>query len=208
MYKVLFIDAVTTGMNPYRCCLHRLSGIFTVNGKEVKRFEIRMRAYESSDIYENSLAMCNETRSSINRYPDQGKAFADFLALLDEQVDLHNPKDKVFLGGFNTDRFEYIFLREWFKRNGNERFRDYFHVQTFDMMCLANFAILGHRSALPDFYLETAAREIGLRTSWDKNYDGLNCAKMSLDMFRVLAQRWGIDELRDFEESQDIFRNF
>ena len=208
MYKILFIDSVTTGMNPERCAIYRLGGIFTEDGVEKKRFELRMCPYQNARISEQSLWICNETRSTLLYYPSQEDAFKDFLKLLDEQVNIHNPKDKLFLGGFNTDRFEYPFLTEWFRRNGNERFRDYFYVQTFDMMSIANLALLGHRKNLPDFYLETVAEQLGLRPSASERYDCIVNSKISLDMFRLLSRRWGLDDIRDQNKTQELFRNY
>jgi len=208
MYKILFIDSVTTGMNPERCAIYRLGGIFTEDGVEKKRFELRMRPYQNARISEQSLWICNETRSSLLYYPSQEDAFKDFIALLNEHVNIHNPKDKLFLGGFNTDRFEYPFLTEWFRRNGNERFRDYFYVQTFDMMGIANFALLHNRRDLPDFYLETIAGEIGVHPVSSQRYDCIANSKTSLDIFRTLSRRWGLDDVRNEDETEETFRNY
>lgn len=208
MLKILFIDSVTTGMNPDRCAIYRIGGIFTENGEETKRFELRMRPFPGAQIRDRSLDICGESRATLARYPSQEEAFADFISLLNEQVNLNNPKDKIFIGGFNTDRFEYTFLREWFHRNGNERFRDYFFVQTIDLMSLANFAVLQRRSLLPDFTLETAARQIGVHCPGDDRYECITNSRVCLDMFYSVAKRFGVDEFKESPAIKEIFKNF
>lgn len=208
MYKILFIDTITTGMNPEKCAIYRMGGIFTENGKETKRFELKMRPFMNARISDQSLWIGGETRSSLIRYPDQAEAFKDFINLLEEQVDISNPYDKIYIGGFNSDRFEYPFLREWFRRNGNERFRDYFYVQTFDMMSAATFALFETRRSLPDFCLDTAARKLGLNVPADDKYNCIMNAEICLSMFRLLASKWGITECNETGVAEVIFRNF
>lgn len=208
MYKILFIDSVTTGMNPEKCAIYRLGGIYTVDGAERKRFEIRTRPFPNARVSDQSLWICGETRSSLICYPSQEDAFKDFVKLLDSFVNLRNPKDKLFIGGFNTDRFEYPFIREWFRRCGNERFRDYFHVQTVDMMSIANLSVIESRSGMPDFQLETAARHLGVPVPGEDRYDCVANSKICLDMFRLLARRWGVSGCPDKSVSKDCFRNF
>lgn len=208
MYKILFVDSVTTGMSPEKCAIYRLGGIFTVNGVEKLRFELRMRPFDTARIADQSLWICNETRSSLIYYPSQEEGFKDFIKLLDRQVNLHNSKDKIFIGGFNTDRFEYPFLREWFRRNGNERFRDYFYVQTIDMMSITNLKVLTKRTSLPDFHLETAARHIGITAAGTDKYDCIQNSKTCLDMFRKISFEWGIDNVQDDSITAVCYKNF
>lgn len=208
MNKILFIDSVTTGMNPEKCAIYRIGGIFTVNGRETVRFELRMRPFPNARISDQSLWICKETRSSLIYYPDQAEAFADFIKLLNAQVNLHNPKDKIFIAGFNCDRFEYAFINEWFRRNGNERFRDYFYVQTIDLMTLANFRFIEKRHQFHDFFLETAARQLGVPVPGDDRYDCITNSKTCLDMYRKLAMEWAVADIEESKPATEIFKNF
>lgn len=208
MYKILFIDTLTTGMNPDKCAIYRIGGIFTVNGREVRRFDLHVRPFDNARISDQCIWISGETRTSVIRYPDQEEAFKTFLSLLDEQVNIHNPKDKIHLGGFNTDRFDYPFIREWFRRNGNEHFRDYFYVQTLDMMSITNFSLLKTRSDMEDFYLETAARELGVRPAGEDRYDCVANSRTCLEMFHVLSKRFVIDDVSQKDELTETFRNY
>lgn len=208
MNKILFIDILTTGMNPEKCSIYRIGGIYTEDAVEKERFEFRMRPFRNARINEQSLWISGESRSSLLVYKDESDAFKDFLAMLGRLVDIKNPHDKIYIAGFNSAAFDVPFLREWFRRNGNERFRDYFHVQTMDVMCLSAFALMPTRQGMPDFHLETAARFLQVKATAGDTYDCITNAKTSLDIFRKLQKRFGVAECLDTSSVVKITKNF
>ena len=208
MNKILFIDTVTTGMNPEKCSIYRIGGIYTEDAEERQRFEFRMRPFRNARINEQSLWISGESRSSLLVYKDESDAFKDFVAFLDTLVDIRNPRDKMYIAGFNVSGFDIPFLREWFHRNGNERFRDYFHVQAMDVMCLSAFALMPTRQSMPDFHLETAARFLQVKAPAGENYECVENAKVSLDIYRVLQKRFGVAECTNLSEVTSVKKNF
>lgn len=208
MKKILFIDTLTTGMNSERCSIYRIGGIYTEDCVEAKRFEFRMRPFSNARIAEQSLWISGEDRSSLLVYKSEANAFKDFVAFLDSIVDLRNPRDKAYIAGFNVAGFDVPFLREWFRRNGNERFRDYFYVQTIDTMCLATVMLLNSRRDMPDFHLETAARFMEVEVKATERYDCITNAKTSLDMYRKFEERCGLGECRYTEIAKETIKNF
>lgn len=208
MNKFLFIDTLTTGMNPERCSIYRIGGIYTENDVEAVRFEFRMRPFTNARISEQSLWISGESRSSLLVYQDEAAAFKAFATFLGSIIDLRNPRDKAFIAGFNAAAFDVPFLREWFRRNGNERFRDYFYVQTIDTMCLSTVALLNTRQNMPDFHLETAAQFMGVKVHATPVYDCIANAKTSLDIYRLFEKRCGLGECRDTAEAKEIIKNY
>jgi DNA polymerase III, epsilon subunit and related 3''-5'' exonucleases len=207
MNKILFIDTVTTGMNPEKCSIYRIGGIYTEDDVEKKRFDIRMRPFENARMSDQSLWICGETRASLLDYPRYEEGFASLLEFLAGVVDIKNPKDKIYLAGFNSSAFDVPFLRETFRRNGNGRFRDYFYVQTLDVMSLSAFALLRVRKQMPDFYLETAARYLGLDVQESEKYDCVAKAKVALDIYRRLKTEFRLETGADISEATDLFTN-
>lgn len=208
MNKVLFIDTLTTGMNPERCSIYRLGGIYTEDDEEKARFEIRMRPFPNARINEQSIWISGESRSSLLVYPKEEDAFAFFINWLDSIVNVKNPNDKVYLAGYNCSGLDMPFLREWFRRNGNERFRDYFHVQVIDVMSIAAFALMASRSRMPDFHIETTARFLEVVPKETAVYDCLSKAKTSLDIYRKLEKRFGLAECLNTDEIADVVTNY
>ena len=208
MYKILFIDSLTTGKDPYSCAIYRLGGIFTVNGEEKLRFELRMRPHDTASIREESIWIGGETRTSLIYYQDQKEVFKQFIGLLDMYVDVHNASDKLFLAGFNTSQLEYPFLNNWFSRNRNKRFNDYFYKQPIDLMCISNFLFIKKRPYLVDYKMETAAKLFGLTVPAEKEINCINNAKVSLDMFRKAMRDCGIGDCQMLAPAEKSYKNF
>ena len=209
MQKILFIDTMATGMNPERCAIYRLGGIYTENGVEKARFEFRACPWAGAKISEQSLWICSETRASLARYPKSEDAFRDFIAFLDKRIDVRNPGDKAYIAGFNASALDVPFLREWFRKNGNERFRDYFYVQTLDLMSVSAFALINERRDMQGFHLNDVAQRLDIYYPGNENYDCIENSKVCLDIFRLLQRQMGInDYYRNTDTCEKVTRNF
>lgn len=211
MNKLLFIDTLATGLSPERCAIYRIGGIFcheTLGGmEEQQRFELCVRPFGGARIADSSLWVGGMTRSRLVNFPPQEDAFAQFYDIVCENIDIRNPKDKIYLAGFNSSAFDAPFLRSWFERNGNGRFRDCFHVQTIDLMCLAAFALMNERSDMPDFHLETAARFLGLSAVKGEKYSCLDNAATCLQMYRTLRVRLHTADEGSYKMTNKLYVN-
>lgn len=204
MNKILFIDTMTTGMNQSQCCIYRLGGIITEDGAERQRFELRMCPPRGAKIFENSLYITGETKGGLLRYPDEKTVLDDFIRIISKYVNLRNPLDKIYIAGFNVASFDIAFLREWFRRNGNETFRNYFHMQTIDLMSIAAYHLMDERNRMDDFHLETVARYLGVPFEGGRSYDCLANAKLCLDIYRKLKTGETVEE----QEKTETYRNY
>lgn len=206
MKKILFVDTLATGMNPERCSIYRIGGIYTEDGVEKRRFDFRMQPFHGARMSDQSLWIGGEDRATLARYPANDKAFESFVKMLDSFVELKNPYDKMYIAGFNSSAFDVPFIREWFRRNANERFRDYFHVQTLDLMTIASFIMLDDRKMMPDFKLDTVSEFLGQPVTGD-SYDCVNNAFKVLNIYRSFRTRLGLQEFDDRSESKEIIKN-
>lgn len=211
MNKILFIDTLTTGINPERCAIYRIGGILceeTVTSiKEVRRFDLSVRPFEGARIMENSLWVGGVTRSDLIGFPVHQNAFADFYRIIEEHINVKNAKDKLYLCGFNVSSFDEQFLKNWFVRNGNSRFRDCFYVQTIDLMSIAAFAMMNFRSDMPDFHLETAAKALGVYPTKGSSYSCLDNAETCLKMYVALKERLGTGKPDGWAPIERVFTN-
>lgn len=208
MKKIIFLDTVTTGTHPERCGIYRLGGIYTEDGIERKRFEFRMRPFPNARINDESLYITGETRASLTCYSAEKDVFGQFIKFLDGIIDVRNARNKAYIAGFNVSSMDIPFLKEWFRKNGNEHFRDYFYVQNLDMMNIAAFALVEVRDSMPNFHLETVARFLEIRTRNLAQYDCIKNAKVSLDIYRKLQTQFGLSMCQDTTETKDTCKNY
>lgn len=206
--KILFLDAVTTGYKPEKHSIYRLGGIFTENGEEKTRFEYKVGLPKDAYVAEESLMITGETRSGILRYPRYQDVFADFIKLLDKHVNLYDMDDKIHIGGFTASMLEFPFLKQWFIKNGNNDFKNYFHMQTIDISVLANFALLDEDTVRRGANLWATAEKLGITPHISRQYSCLDDARTALDMYHELRVRFHQEEKRDIPELKDVIRNF
>ena len=145
---------------------------------------------------------------NIFPYQDSADAFKSLMEIVDGFINVRNPKDKAYIAGFNASAFDAPFLREWFRKEGNERFRDYFHVQTLDLMTLSAFHLLEKRERMTDFLLESVARELGVNVPGGDNYDCITNARTCVNMFSKIREMEGLSAFRCETESSVIKKNF
>lgn len=208
MNKILFIDLLTTGMHPERCGICKIGGIFTEDGKEIQRFEFNVRPFRNALIRDESLNAGCIYRSELIYFPEEKEVFASFIELLNKHVDAKNPLDKIYLAGFNAASFDTTFLREWFKRMNCDKFRDYFFVQTIDVMCLAAFALMNERKSMPNFKIDSAARYLGINPRTSRKFSCLDNAETSLEIYRVLKVRFHLGEAGERRKTDNVIKNF
>ncbi len=208
MNKILFLDTLTTGMNTERCAIYRIGGIYTEDGVEKKRFQFHMKPFPGARISDQSLWVGNVDRSILAGYPDQEKTFLEFIRMLDTFVEVRNSRDKMYIAGFNAATMDVPFLWEWFRRNGNERNRDYFHMQIIDMMNISAFVLMNERQRMQDFKLESVARQLHIYSGEGDTFDCIQNAKTTLDIYRSLRERFGLQLFEDLTETDDFVKNF
>ncbi len=208
MNKILFIDTLTTGMNTERCAIYRIGGIYTEDGQEKKRFQFHLRPFPGARISDQSLWVGKVDRSILAGYPDQAEAFKQFIEMLDSFVEVRNSRDKMYIAGFNAAMMDVPFLWEWFRRNGNERNRDYFHMQVIDLMNISAFVLMDERRRMQDFKLESVARHMNIYSGEGDTSDCIQNAKTALDIYRQLRERFGLEMFKDVSETSESIKNF
>lgn len=208
MNKILFIDTLTTGMNTDRCAIYRIGGIYTENGEERIRFDLKVRPFPGARISDQSLWIGGIDRTTVAAYPDQESAFKTFISMLDRFVEVRNSKDKMYIGGFNVAAMDVPFLWEWFRRNGNERNRDYFHMQYIDIMSIAAFALMNQRQKMRDFKLESVAQQYKVYSGEGDTCDCIQNARTCLDIYRKMKLDFGIEEIQSKTIATEILKNY
>lgn len=211
MNKILFIDTLTTGLNNERCAIYRMGGIFCEESSdkliEKKKFDLCIRPFEGARILDNSIWIGGITRSQLIYFPEQSEVFEQFLNLIKEHINMASSKDKLYLSGFDTSAFDMPFIRNWFVKNNNQRFRDCFHLQTLDLMSLSAFALLNERPTMEGFHLETVAKYLGVTPVKNEKYSCLDNASTCLQIYLKLKNRLGTGDNSTYITTNEIVRN-
>ena len=104
--------------------------------------------------------------------------------MLDKYVDKFNRADKFYMVGQNT-KFDYDFMTEWFKRNGNPYFYGYVNYHLLDVIqATALFTVAG-KMKLQNMKLGTVCEHFGIPL---KAHDALEDIRATRQVFYKYAE--------------------
>jgi DNA polymerase-3 subunit epsilon len=157
--KLIYIDTETTGLDPKKGAIIQLSGIIRTEDGIATSFDYRMAPFGNSEISNEALEIQRRTLEEVRAYPDQKKAYHEFVELLGRFCNKYDKQDKYFMFGYNV-QFDAEFLRVWFDRNDDKYYGSWFWNPPIDVMSLAAMALMQERSSLPNFKLGTVAEHL------------------------------------------------
>ena len=188
--KVAYIDLETTGVNPYAHGIHQIAGIIEINGEVKEAFEFHSRPFLTDAVDAAALSVSGVNAEKLNEYPDPEFVYSEFTALLSQYVDKYNKKDKFYFVGYNST-FDYNFLREFFKKCGDNYFGSYFWNPPIDVFQLVNYRICfvdKKREAIPHMKLKNVAEYLGIDLSNVNLHNALDDIKLTREVYyKILA---------------------
>ena len=185
--KKLFLNVETTGQDPTKHSIHQITGIIEIEGLIDKEFNFFTRPHPKSAYEESALKYCGKTQKELEAYRISGSAYKALTKILMEYVDIYNPKDKIFIVGYNNRSFADVFFRIWFTHNNSQFFGSYFWPDSLDTLVLASQYLLERRSKMPSFQLQRVAKEIGLEVDDSKIKDPEYKVNLIRDIYRIVT---------------------
>lgn len=183
----VFYALETTGFEVRKHSIHRIAGIIEVNGEGVEEFDIKTRPHPKAIIDEGVLQACRKTQEELLAYPDMKHAHKEFKAVLGKYIDPFDTKHKAWNVGFNNRNFGDVFLRAWFKQNGDEFIGSWFWPDSLDVLVLASQYLIGRRTGMPSFRLHRVAKEIGLEVRDEDLHDAMYDVRLIRQIYRVVT---------------------
>jgi DNA polymerase III alpha subunit (gram-positive type) len=191
--KILFCDIESTGTNHMLHGIHQLAGIIEIDGKEVERFDLRMRPHPFDKIEESSLAISKVTYADIMRYPPADVAYRKFNDIMTKYVDPHNPQDRIFICGYNSQTMEKLFLQEWLRKLQKQMWKAIFHNITLDVSCYVVKDLLQKKKKIPvSLTIENIAAAYGISIDKDRLHDAVYDTEIARLIFKQTLS-WQVD---------------
>lgn len=187
----LFFDLETTGVEVNKNSIHQLSGIIEVNGNVVEEFNIKMRPHDRAIITEEAMRVCKTTEEEIKTYPPYKKQKDLFVSIVTKYIDRFDPKQKIYLVGFNNRYFDDVFLRKLFELCGDPMIGSIFWNNSIDVLCLATEYLIDQRHNMPSFKLLRVAKTLGIPIDKTKLHDAVYDCHLTRECYRIIT---GLEE--------------
>jgi DNA polymerase III alpha subunit (gram-positive type) len=138
MYKFLWIDCETTGLDPVIHDPIQIAGIIVANGKEEKfNFRCAPTNPDAPDI-EGATKIHGITREEMMSYQNPYQTYATIISIFEKYINKYDKKDKFILSGQNV-QFDCEMMHQWFKKLNDDYWFSWVGCSHFD---LKNLAIL------------------------------------------------------------------
>lgn len=171
MPKLCFVDLETTGLDYNRHGIIQLAGRISACG-ETHSFNWSVAPFTTDSVDPKALEFLklnDEVIWGFDKPHDIYKLFTEHLSMF---VDKYNRTDKYAFIGYNST-FDWRFLYEWFKKNGDNFFGSYFFWPAIDVSVLAHQYLLKERSCLKNFKQSTVAEYLGIELDKTRLHDAL-----------------------------------
>ncbi len=181
--KQLFYDLETTGLDPETNAIHQISGLVVIDGEVRESFNLHVRPYVGAVVSQEALDISGVTVEQIMEGMPEETACGELLSTLERYAEPSLKSDRFFLCGYNSLRFDNLFLEEFFKRNG-KRTNRYFWHGGIDVMVLASDYLAPYRHNMPNFKQGTVAATLGVKFDPGNLHDAMYDVQVCYEIYK------------------------
>ena len=141
--------------------LFMIGGIIRIDGHVREKFRICCDVFAEDEFSPDATAKHGYTSEMIRGFQDPYDAYQQLIGFLSKHVDKYDKADKFHFIGYGAE-YDNKFLRRFFESNGDEYFGSWFWHPWIDVMSLAAEFLKAIRHKMPNFQLETVAKQMGV----------------------------------------------
>lgn len=187
MAKIFYFDVETTGLSPVKNSIHQLAGIIEIDGQVTDEFNIKMQPVEMDQLPEDYVTPVGGiTKADFRTYGTQEEGYKLLMSKLNTSIDRFDRQDKFFISGYNCQNFDMNFLRKLFDNHQNSFIPAYFWSSSLDVMVLAANALIETRKTMPNFKLETVAKQFGIEIQGKGFHDAMSDIRATREIYQIL----------------------
>ncbi len=186
--KRLFVDVETTGTDSKINCIHQLSGCIEINGKISEGFDYKIRPFEGCVINDKALEVSGKTVDDLKLYPPEMESYFEFKNMLARYINEFDATQKFFVIGYNV-KFDVEFINAMFIRNEDLFFYSLCWGNVIDVMSLTSDILAPIRHLMPDFKLNTVAKQMGINVDETRLHDAEYDIEITRELFYICTQQ-------------------
>lgn len=181
--NICYLDTETGGVDPAVNPVLQIAAILTKDGKEIDRFDFKVKPFEGQIIDDKALACNGFTREQISNFEEPKIVLGKLIAKLAPEQN-----GKWFFCGYNAG-FDENFMRRFFENAGGKKYGSFFITPHLDVMTLAAFALGDEVKQLENFKLVTVAKHFGVQFDETKLHDAMVDIEVTRNLMRAVYKR-------------------
>lgn len=166
MKKYFYFDLETTGYDSKENGITEIGALYVEDDKVIDELNlfVNPKTYNKDVVIsQDSLDFRNITEADLRKYDSSKTSFKKLIKWLDSKVDKYNRDDKLTIVGYNSNFFDYPFLREWFNDNEHKYFWSYFEYEKIDVFKLVKEKNIKAKNNLTDNKLVTISEHYEIK---------------------------------------------
>ncbi len=181
--KVLYFDTETTGLDAFKNDIIQIAGIVEIDGEVKEEFEFRCQPFSYENVDQKALDVHGMSLDEIRTYQKPEEMYQQLITVFGKYIDKFDKNDKFLSAGQNVE-FDVKFLRQFFKKNGDNYYGSWIGWHKLDLLPLAT--VLWYKGIInpANFKLETIAKEFGLTF---KAHDALEDIKVTRQLIKYIT---------------------
>ena len=189
--KICYIDVETTGLDAVKQDIIQLAGIVEIDGEVDCTFEFTMQPHSYANIQQQAMDVHGYTVSDLEKFDNPLKVKAQLEGLFSKYINKFDKTDKFIFAGYNSP-FDYRFMREWWKKCGDNFFGSYFEYKQMDVYPMFQMYVMAAQIDLPNQKLETAAEHFGLSFGETGAHDAMADIRVTRELALKLQEIYDI----------------
>lgn len=189
MSKLFVFDVETTGLQYWRHCIYKLSGMIVIDGEVKEYFNFKIQPRFTATIDKTALELAGLNVHDVLRYPPREITHRKLIEIMSKYVDKYNKNDKLHLVGYNNASFGNQFLRSFFIQCEDRYFGSWFWGDSIDVMVLASLHLMDKRFLMPNFELTTVAEQLGMVVDLEKLHNTEYNIALIYEMYNLLTKK-------------------
>lgn len=189
--KLLYLDCETAGLEPKKNPIIQISGIIEVDSLVVKEFNFKLRPLPT-DLIDPKALEVNGIKAEELQDPDRLEpieVYKKLKSIFLTYIDRYDKSDKLYLMGQNVG-FDYGFLLELWKRQGDDYLGSFIHYHKIDLIALTCSLKLAGKigspeKPLPNMKLATLCEYFGLG---EQTHDSMDDIRKTREIFLRIVQ--------------------
>lgn len=185
--KLLYLDTETAGLNPLKNPMIQISGIVEVDGLVVREFDFCLRPHSTNrdstaaEIDDKALEVNKITREMLldPERLEPVDVYKKLKSIFLTYINRYDKEDKLYLVGQNV-HFDYGFLLELWKRQGDDYLGSFIHYHKIDLIALtASLRLAGFlpKEKVPNMKLATLCEYFGLPVQTHNSLDDIRATR-------------------------------
>lgn len=193
MKKVCWFDVETTGLSEFKNDVVQLAIIIEIDKKVVAEKEFKMQPFDFDTIEPKALECNGLTVEDLRKYPDPRQTYKELVAFLGKHVNKFDKGDKFHPAGYNVP-FDIGFLKQYFKKNGDNYFGSFFNYKATDPLQLLYSMDARGLISLPSYKLVDVCKRFGIPQ--EKAHDAMCDIQATKNLMEFLGHCIELDTVK------------